>query len=274
MSQRASRDSIWPHGRLDWQFLYQPEDHDDTDKTFLGNTGRFNGEDIIDIIIQQPATAWFIASKLYAFFVADTPDETAIQVLADEFQRSDGDIRQVMRTLFLSDFFQGQQARLARVKSPAELVAGTARLAGSHQFPDWSTVNLAMDVNFMGQEILNPPTVEGWHTGAEWIDTGNLVERINSTALEIGDVGQPGVRGVIGRIRSQGEVCSVEELVALCLESMGQFEVSEITRQGLLEYARKRGALHFDRQDQVACSEQRVGEMLQLIVATREYQLA
>ena len=274
MSQRASRDSIWPHGRLDWQFLYLPEDHDDTDKTFLGNTGRFNGEDIIDIIIQQPATAWFIASKLYAFFVADTPDETAIQVLADEFQRSGGDIRQVMRTLFLSDFFQGQQARLARVKSPAELVAGTARLAGSHQFPDWSTVNLAMDVNFMGQEILNPPTVEGWHTGAEWIDTGNLVERINSAALEIGDVGQPGVRAVIDRIRSQGEVCSVEKLVDLCLESMGQFEVTEITRQGLLDYAQKRGALHFDRQDQVACSEQRVGEMLQLIVATREYQLA
>jgi uncharacterized protein (DUF1800 family) len=274
MSQRASRDSIWPHGRLDWQFLYLPEDHDDTDKTFLGNTGRFNGEDIIDIIIQQPATAWFIASKLYAFFVADAPDETAIQVLADEFQRSGGDIRQVMSTLFLSDFFQGQQARLARVKSPAELVAGTARLAGSHQFPDWSTVNLAMDANFMGQEILNPPTVEGWHTGAEWIDTGNLVERINSAAMEIGDVGQPGVRGVIDRIRSQGEVCSVEKLVDLCLESMGQFEVSKITRQGLLDYAQKRGALHFDRQDQVACSEQRVGEMLQLIVATREYQLA
>jgi hypothetical protein len=131
-----------------------------------------------------------------------------------------------------------------------------------------------MDVNFMGQEILNPPTVEGWHTGAEWIDTGNLVERINSAALEIGDVGQPGVRAVIDRIRSRGQVCSVEELVDLCLEWMGQFEVSEITRQGLLEYAQKRGALRFDRQDQLACSEQRVGEMLQLIVATREYQLA
>ena len=100
------------------------------------------------------------------------------------------------------------------------------------------------------------------------------MERINSAALEIGDVGQPGVRAVIERIRSQGEVCTVEELVALCLESMGQFEVSEITRQGLLEYAQKRGALRFDRQDQVACSEQRVGEMLQLIVASREYQLA
>ena len=165
MSIRASRDSIWPHGRLDWQFQYQPEDHDDGEKTFLGQTGRFNGEDIIDIICQHPATAWFIASKLYNFFVADTPDETAIQRLADEFTRTRGNIGSVMRTLFLSDFFRSEQARFARVKSPAELVAGTARLTGSHQFSDWSIVNLAMDANYMGQEILNPPSVEGWHTG-------------------------------------------------------------------------------------------------------------
>ncbi|HIM47265.1 MAG TPA: DUF1800 family protein, partial [Dehalococcoidia bacterium] len=64
MSIRASRDSIWPHGRLDWQFVYDPEDHDDTTKIFLGQTGRFNGEDVIDIICAQPACAWFVASKL------------------------------------------------------------------------------------------------------------------------------------------------------------------------------------------------------------------
>ncbi|MFQ6031171.1 MAG: DUF1800 family protein, partial [Dehalococcoidia bacterium] len=148
MSIRASRDSIWPHGRLDWQFQYQPQDHDDSPKTFLGHTGPFNGEDIIDIICQQPATAWFVASKLYQFFVADAPDESAIQELADEFRRTEGDIRAVMRCLFLSDFFRSEGARLACVKSPAQLVSGTARLAGSHQFPEWTIVNLAMDVNF------------------------------------------------------------------------------------------------------------------------------
>jgi uncharacterized protein (DUF1800 family) len=274
MSIRASRDSIWPHGRLDWQFVYQPEDHDDSPKAFLGRTGRFNGEDVIDIICDQPATAWFIARKLYEFFVSDAPDEGAIQLLADEFQRTQGHIRSVMRTLFLSDFFKSEKARLARVKSPAELVGGTARLAGSHQFPEWSIVNLAMDVNFMGQEILNPPTVEGWHTGTEWIDTGNLVERINSAALEIGDVNEPGVRAMINRIKAQSEVLSPEQFVYSCLDAMGQFEVSESTRSYLVDYAEKRGDLRFDRPDLIACSEQRVGEMLQLIVATREYQLA
>ncbi len=274
MSVRASRDSIWPHGRLDWQFVYMPGDHDDSPKTFLGRTERFNGEDVIDIIVQQPATAWLVARKLHEFFVSDTPDERAIQVLADEFRRTDGDIRSVMRTLLLSDFFKSEDARLARVKSPAELVAGTARLAGGHQFPEWSIVNLAMDVNFMGQEILNPPTVEGWHTGTEWIDTGNLVERINSAALEIGDVSQPGVRAIIERLRARGEVLTPEEFVQGCLDAMVQFENSESTRTYLVEHAAKLGDLKFDRQDLLACSEQRVGEMLQLIVATREYQLA
>jgi uncharacterized protein (DUF1800 family) len=274
MSIRASRDSIWPHGRLDWQFVYQPEDHDDSPKTFLGHTGRFNGEDVIDIICDQPATAWFVSRKLYEFFVSDTPDERAIQALADEFRRTQGNICAVMRALFLSDFFKSEQVRLARVKSPTELVAGTARLAGRHRFPEWSIVNLAMDVNFMGQEILNPPTVEGWHTGNEWIDTGNLVERINSAALEIGDINQPGIRGIINRIKAQGDVLSPEQFVDACLDSMGQFEVSESTRSYLVNFAEKKGDLKFDRSDLVACSEQRVGEMLQLIVATREYQLA
>jgi uncharacterized protein (DUF1800 family) len=274
MSLRAARDSVWPHGRLDWRFAYRPDDHDDGPKTFLNQTGRFNGEDLIDIICTQPATSWFVACELYQFFVCDTPDEAAIHILADEFRRTHGDIRSVMRTLLLSDFFTADAVRLARVKCPAELVGGTALLAGSHQYPEWSIVNLAMDVIFMGQEILNPPTVEGWHTGQEWIDTGSLVERINAAALEMGDVTRPGVRRIIDRLREVGEVLSPEDFVSVCLDAMGQFESSVVTRDHLVRYASKLGDLHFDRQDTLACTGQRVCEMLQLIVATREYQLA
>ena len=274
MSIRASRDSIWPHGRLDWQFVYRPEDHDDTPKTFLGQTGPFNGEDVIDIICRQPATAWFVAAKLYGFFVSDTPDEASIQYLADTFRETDGDLRAVMRALFMSDFFRSDAVRLGRVKSPTELVAGTARLAGSHSFPEWSIVNLAMDVNFMGQEILNPPTVEGWHTGREWIDTGNLVERVNAAALEMGDLTQPGVQAIRERLERLGADLSPEQFVDGCLEALGQFEVSETTRQSLVAHARQDGSLTFAGRGAAECSEQRIGEMLQLIVATREYQLA
>ena len=274
MSIRASRDSIWPHGRLDWQFVYDPEDHDDSDKTFLGHTGPFNGEDVIDVICQQPATAWFVAAKLYAFFVSDTPDEGAIQYLADRFAETDGDIRQVVRALFLSDFFRSENARLAKVKSPTELVAGTARLAGSYQFPEWGIVNLAMDVSFMGQEILNPPTVEGWHTGREWIDTGNLVERVNSAALEMGNLGQPGVQAAVERVKSSGDSLVPDAFVDACLDALGQFEVTDATRQSLVAHAERDGNLEFQGRGEADCSESRVAEMLQLIVATREYQLA
>ncbi len=274
MSIRASRDSIWPHGRLDWQFVYLPEDHDDSEKTFLGHTGRFNGEDVIDIICRQPATAWFVASRLYDFFVSDTPAEESIQYLADRFVETGGDIREVMRALLLSDFFRGEEARLARVKSPTELVAGTARLAGSYQFPEWGIVNLAMDVSFMGQEILNPPTVEGWHTGREWIDTGNLVERINSAALEMGDLGRPGVQAVLRRVREAGNRLSPERFVDICLDALAQFDVTEATRRNLVNHAEQGGDLALDDRGSAACSEARVAEILQLIVATREYQLA
>ena len=276
MSIRASRDSVWPHGRLDWQFVYLPEDHDDTSKTFLGHTGRFNGEDVIDIICQHPATGWFIASKLYNFFVSDTPDEAAIQVLAEEFRRSKGDIRSVMGTLFLSDFFRAEGARYARVKSPAELVAGTARLAGSrsHLLPEWTIISLSQDTNFMGQEILNPPSVEGWHTGREWIDTGTLVERVNTAAVEIGDVNQPGVRAIINRIRARGQSQTPRDFVTACLEEAGSLSVSDSTFEQLAGHAESQGDVRFDQPDLVSRSEQRVADMLQLILATREYQMA
>ena len=126
----------------------------------------------------------------------------------------------------------------------------------------------------MGQEILNPPTVEGWHTGREWIDTGNLVERVNSAALEMGDVGRPGVQAALQRIRSSGESLAPEAFVDACLDAVGQFEVTDSTRESLVTHARQEGQVEFQGRGPESCAESRVAEMLQLIVATREYQLA
>ena len=274
MSVRASRDSIWPHGRLDWQFRYRPDDHDDGPKTFLGQTGRFNGEDVLDIISQHPASSWFIATKLYVFFVSDVPDETSIQIIAEDLRRSGGEIRSALRTIFLSDFFRAPEARYAKIKSPAELVAGTARLAGSYQSPDWSIVNLTQDANFMGQEILNPPTVEGWHTGTEWVDTGTLVERVNSSALVIGDTLQPGVQAIFGRLRDHQKSYAPDELVDTCLSLAGGLEVAEHTRTELIAFAASQGNVQFEPEAEVPCAQQRVVALLQLVLSTREYQMA
>ena len=274
MSVRASRDSIWPHGRLDWQFVYRPEDHDDSPKTFLNQTGRFNGEDVLDIICGHPASSWFLAGKLYGFFVSDQPNEAATQIIAEDLRRTGGDVRSAMRTIFMSDFFRSSQARSAKVKSPAEVVAGVARLAGAFGAPRWSIVNLALDANFMGQEILNPPTVEGWHTGTEWVDTGTLMERVNSAALLLGDPAQPGVRNIIHRLRDAQSVYGPEELVDACLTFSGVLEVSDATHHELTAFAASQGELTFEGQFESNCAQQRVADLLQLIVSTREYQMA
>ncbi|MQG62633.1 MAG: DUF1800 domain-containing protein, partial [SAR202 cluster bacterium] len=261
-------------GRIDWQFEYRPEDHDDTEKKFLGRTGNFNGEDIIDIIAMRPATSWFIAGKLYNYFVSDTPNEEAIAFLAEEYRKSSGDIRSMLRALFLSDYFKSEDVWYSRVKSPAELVVGTARLAGSYQSPRWDITNLASDANFMGQEILNPPTVEGWHTGTEWVDTGTLVERVNSSALVIGDTVQPGVQAMIRRLKGGQNSYQPAELVDECLLLLGSLSVSNSTHDRLVEFAANWGEVSFTPEDAASCSEQQVVELLQVILATREYQMA
>ncbi|MEC9309792.1 MAG: DUF1800 domain-containing protein [Chloroflexota bacterium] len=273
MSIRAARDSVWPYGRLDWQFCYRPEAHDDSTKTFLGRTGRFNGDDIIDIICEQEATASFICTKLYQFFVSDTLRQEAIRTLINVFTESHGDIREVLRFLFNSDDFKAQSNRRSKVLSPVELLTQTCRIAGSHAFPDWTIVQVAMDVNFMGQEILNPPTVEGWHTGREWIDTGTLVERLNGAANEISDPNQPGVRAIINKVKEHGPILSAATLVDVSLEAMSMYDFSDATRHQLISYASRWGDISFDRFDSVQCAEQRVGEILQMIVASRDYQM-
>jgi hypothetical protein len=126
----------------------------------------------------------------------------------------------------------------------------------------------------MGQEILNPPTVEGWHTGTEWVDTGTLMERVNSAAQLMGDPSQPGVRAIIRRLRDESNDFSPEELVDACLNLCGATEVADPTRSELVAFVTEQGDVQFDPQISSGCAEQRVAELLQLIVSTREFQMS
>ncbi len=272
-----------PYGRFDWHFEYRPELHDDSEKTFLGETGRWNGEDIVNIIVKQPASARFIARHLYNFFVADEPqvpawsieaprDPQAIETLATAFRDSHYDMQSVLRTLFLSDFFRSESVYFAKVKSPVEHVIGTMRLVKDFTFPKLGLREIALECRYMGQDLLNPPSVEGWHTGKEWIDTGCLVERINFAAQQVKDVTKPGVRFIIDRLRTASPL-SPEGFAEMCLDLVGPLSVSHETREALLHYARLGGELRFGSADEERASTQRVSELLQLIVASREYQL-
>jgi len=256
-----------PFGRHNWEFEFRPDQHDYAEKTFLGETGNFNGEDIVDIIVRQPACAQFVAKRLHNYFVSDVPDQAAIDELAEVFTASQYDIRAVMRTLFMSDAFRSSQAYYARVKSPAEHVVGILRLVEDFTYPRWGIRDAALECRYMGQDLLNPPSVEGWHTGKEWIDTGILVERVNYAASQVGDITKPGVKKIIARLHENGQM-SPEAFVDGCLDLIGPLEVSERTQEALVGFARKGGDLNLDDPAQA----QRVGEMLQLIVATREFQ--
>jgi hypothetical protein len=119
----------------------------------------------------------------------------------------------------------------------------------------------------MGQELLNPPSVEGWHTGKEWIDGGTLVERINFTADRVGDINYPGIQDIITKLASEGPTVSPEALVDGCLRLLGHYALADETHRMLVEHARKHGELHTN----TAEFPQQVAEMLQLIVATKEY---
>ena len=271
----------FPYGRFDWSFEYRPEDHDDSEKTFLGQTGRFNGEDIVDIVCRQPATARFVSRHLYNFFVADdvqvpawsdTPprDPHAIEVLSNAFVESEYEMSSVLRVLFNSDFFK--EARHDRVRSPAEVVVGTMRLVGGAEFPIPGYGELARQPSYMGQDLLNPPSVEGWHTGDEWITSGNLVERVNFMSALVGDPTRPGVRSIVAELRGRGRL-SPGEFVDATLHLMGALTVESRTRRQLLDHVSGEGDLVWSSED-VADSESRVLDLLQLIVAVREYQLA
>ena len=279
MSIRASKDSIWPYGRIAWHFDYREEDHDDGEKTFLGETGNFNGEDIIAIIVKQESTARFVATRLFQFFAADVITEAGkktIEEMMATYFSSGYEIRDMLRTLFHSDYFKSEEARFARVKGPVEMVVGAIRMAGNYQNPALGIEKISNTMLYMGQGLLQPPTVEGWHEGSEWIDSGALVERVNFAAKELSDVSSPGVRSIIHRLEAGADqgVLDPADLADGCLDLLGPIEVSEETRSVLVEYAARQGDLDLSGHQPGDEAEKRVGNMLRLVAATREYQLA
>ena len=278
MSTRASRDSIWPYSRINWHFQYRDYDHDDGEKTFLGETGNFNGEDIVNIIAKQEATARFVSARLFQFFAADEVDEDGEKVIEEMMKSyfdSGYEIRSVLRTLFNSDYFKSEKARWARVKGPVELVIGAVRMAGSYREPTPGIEQVARQAVYMGQGLLQPPSVEGWHEGIEWVDSGALVERVNFVAHELANVQNPGVRRIIDRLAGEnGGTFTPEELVDKCLDLLGPVEVSDDTKAALIEYAGLQGEISLADRQEGDESEQRVAGLLSLAVATREYQLA
>ncbi len=156
-------------------FLDNAKVHDDGVKTVLGKTGNWTGDDVINIIIQQPAHSRFMAHKLLEFFVYSDPEPELIEALAGVYALSGYDIPKTVGTILRSNVFYSTRAYRAIPKSPIEFAVGTLRYMGVTTVPD----NLPYALGRMGQDPLNPPSVKGWDGGPTWINTATLLARFN-----------------------------------------------------------------------------------------------
>ena len=164
----------WNYDRQTGAFVLEADNHDNGIKTFLGQRGNFTGEEIIEIVLEQPQTAVFITEKFWRAFISDEPDAQEIQRLAQIFREDGYEIKPLMRALLLSEAFWDPALRGTLVKSPVELIVGTFRTFG---FSPRDLSYAASLARGLGQDIFNPLSVEGWPGGIHWLNSETLLER-------------------------------------------------------------------------------------------------
>ncbi len=165
----------WNYERLEFQVV--TDDHDFGVKRVLGQEGAFDGIDVIDIILQQDATAEFIARKIYNYFVSEELDDDSARELGAWLKDSNYDIAAYMERLFLSRDFYRPEVIGSRIKGPVEYVVSTYRLLDLDSIPGTPDFNRV--TGSLGQRLMRPPTVAGWSEGRAWITPSLLFERGN-----------------------------------------------------------------------------------------------
>jgi uncharacterized protein (DUF1800 family) len=159
----------------DRHFVYNAKNHDDGQKTFLGQTGTFGGDQVIDVILQQRAAAEYISTRLWSYFAYPNPEPEVVKALADTFQQSNYSIKATLKQLFTLPQFYSDTAYQALIKRPAEFVVGAARglnlSTDAAGFPQYMVA--------MGQTLFDPPNVAGWPDGAYWLSSASFFARMN-----------------------------------------------------------------------------------------------
>jgi uncharacterized protein (DUF1800 family) len=178
-SERDIRESAraftgWGVDRTTGTFAFRPPLHDDGEKTVFGKSGDFDGDGVLDLILERRETAEFIVDKLWKEFVSPMPDRHSVERIAQAFRASKYDIKVALRALLATPAFWAPENRGALVKSPVDIVVGTLRQL--EIVPD-ETLPLALAVGGMGQNIFAPPNVRGWAGGNEWINSNTLLAR-------------------------------------------------------------------------------------------------
>lgn len=156
------------------EFRFRRAVHDDGSKTIFGQSGRFNGDDVVTLLLQQPATSEFIVSKLWREFVSPEPDAATVRQLAATWRAANYEIKPLLRAMFLADAFWAQDNRGTLVKSPVDLVIGSLR---QFRFAVEDPAPFAIILRQLGQDLFGPPNVKGWPVGDAWLNTTTLLAR-------------------------------------------------------------------------------------------------
>ena len=252
--QEAARAFTGWHVR-DGQFWKNQLQHDESSKTLLGKTGQFDGNDIVDLCLAQPACPRFLATKLAKTFVCPQPSNDAIKQFANRIRQHNFDLKPVLRELFSSQWFFEPENRRVLIKSPLEFVLGALRtLADPIRWPP--VVQLLAD---LGQNVFDPPSVKGWEGGRLWITSSSLLQRANfATEFTTTDKFGP-LSSTASRLTTEKNEDIVNQLEHRLLTDA----IDDSTRKELLTFhTRAEGT-----------SEQKLRGLVQLILTLPEYQL-
>jgi uncharacterized protein (DUF1800 family) len=221
-------------------FAFHADQHDAGEKTVLGvriagGRGIEDGEQVLDILARHPSTAHFIAKKLVTHFVSDAPPPALVDRAAQTYLRTDGDIREVMRTIIESPEFNSRAAYRAKVKTPFELVASILRVMDA---PPDTTQRSAQIVARLGQPIFGRATPDGWpDRGDAWMNTGALLNRVNLGA-QTGASQVPNVAVARWAASRQLNSASPDETVDAVIRATLVGDPSPATREVLLGVSR------------------------------------
>ena len=157
-----------------YSFVANRGQHDDGVKTVFGQSGRFDGQDVVNLLLAQPEAVRFLVAKLWREFVSDRPDEAEVERLAALFRVGDYDLKGVLWSLFLSPAFWAEANRATLIKSPIDLVVGTIR---TFDLPVADLESLPLMAKRLGQDVFDPPNVKGWPGETRWVTPNGLLLR-------------------------------------------------------------------------------------------------
>lgn len=259
-------------------FFFDANQHDAGEKTFLGQTGPFDGGDILNIVAGDAAAAHRITTKLFTFFAYPNPEPEVLAPLVEVYDKSNHDIGNVVEAILRSDAFYSDRSQFEHIKSPIEYVVGSVRMLGAGV----RERELVPVVRSLGQEILNPPNVAGWPGDQYWINPSTLLTRFNFAARLATARGQPGDGATDIKPADLLGMSSLDDpgaVVDRVLAVAGGLGVSSEARQALIDYAQS--PLNYPQgfngqpnpQQRQAATDARLRGLMLLALASSDYQV-